>query len=96
MDRHTPGPWKVIGDAGHPSNARITSTARRHIAKVYASDLGADPMCEANADLIAAAPDLLAACRAAANLLEDARLMGPVDDVRVTLRAAIAKAVTEP
>lgn len=56
----TPGPWKITGDAGHPANLRILSTARRHVAKVYAESTTRDPMAEANARLIAVAPDLLA------------------------------------
>lgn len=69
--QHTQGPWNVIGDAGHPSNARITAISRRHIAKVYALSLDADSICEANARLIAAAPELLEALRSARHAIGD-------------------------
>ena len=64
MTKHTPGDWKIVDDAAHPSNKRITSDGRRHIAKVYATRLHTDDG-EANAKLIAAAPALLAACKVA-------------------------------
>ncbi len=32
----TLGTLRITSDAGHPSNLRITSTRRRHVAKVYA------------------------------------------------------------
>ncbi len=58
---HTPGPWKITGDHAHPSNLRVWSEVNRHIALVYACDISRDLVCEANARLMAAAPDLLAA-----------------------------------
>ncbi len=61
MKMHTPGPWKITGDNAHPSNVRVWSEANRHIALVYACDTSRDLVCEANARLMAAAPDLLAA-----------------------------------
>ncbi len=61
MTAHTLGPWNCMDDAGHPSNIRVGSVRRRHIAKVYAIDADRDLECEANARLMAAAPDLLAA-----------------------------------
>jgi hypothetical protein len=91
MDRHSAGPWNVTGDAGHPANARITATSRRHIAKVYALSLDRDQVCEANAALISAAPDLLFALR---NILADLPLsrdwMDPA--IEAAARAAITKA----
>lgn len=65
----TPGPWHIIGDAGHPANIRVTSTQKRHIAKIYAESTLRDLACEANAALIAAAPTLLTALEAAAKEL---------------------------
>jgi hypothetical protein len=56
--RFSQGPWKVISDSQHPANKRITSDARNHIAKVYAMSLSNDPVCNANATLIAAAPKM--------------------------------------
>ena len=50
----------------------------------------------ANARLIAAAPELLAACIFALRALEDNLQPGPIDrDAKEGLRAAIAKATTQ-
>lgn len=52
--RHTPGPWAVERD----DNGRAASIGHGHI--LIASMCGPNPV--SNAALIAAAPDLLAAC----------------------------------
>ena len=61
--KHTPGPWLIRSDATgthieirHP---RPYGWAQLDLAKIAPAE-----ECEANADLIAAAPDLLAACQA--------------------------------
>lgn len=94
---YTRGPWKMTEDAGHPANIRVTSTARRHVAKVYALSLDRDVVAEANAALICAAPDLLAACEAMIYPLE--RIEGGYHVAPITatallgeLRSAIARA----
>lgn len=73
--KHTPGPW-VRGGGFGPRSTAVTTTSGRHIAAVETwgvnhpderakyEDLHAWwPEGEANLNLIAAAPDLLAACR---------------------------------
>jgi hypothetical protein len=87
---HTPGPWEVrdkfyIGRAG-----------RMSLAEVKSGDVPAEDVEQhmANARLIAAAPDLLAACKAAAMKLAHS----PLDRISVAfemLEAAIAKATGE-
>jgi hypothetical protein len=91
MSKHTPGPWKrcvgsgaveirggPVGNLTHPRVCRVLRT---------------DPNCDANARLIAAAPDLLAA-------LERLVRQHGSDDVTYTgdhpiavARAAIHKAI---
>lgn len=88
---HTPGTWK-IGDTTYPRSvwgvgeipvyADLPNGHWQTLARLP----GTGPVTEANARLIAAAPDLLAACRIAA---EYSSLDG--DDSRA-IRAAIAKA----
>lgn len=89
--RHTPGPWRVECDG----------TSVCMAGQVCITDPGPDRATraelKANAALIAAAPDLLAACRAA--LAEKSRAYQDTFDSRMdndptvrTLRAAIAKA----
>ena len=61
MADHTPGPWHVCGDM---IRSTVSNAAMRSVAKVYVSQMHGKPEAAANARLIAAAPDLLAACRA--------------------------------
>ena len=86
----TPGPWRITSDAGHPVNARITSTSRRHIAKVYAEWAERDETCEANAHLIAAAPELAEALENLLTFVE----VGPCEsEVRISMDVADAKTI---
>ena len=79
MTEHTPGPWRASnGGAVYADDWQVAVASR---PENYAAD----------ARLIAAAPELLAACRQAATLLWHART-GPDDPVRAALDAAIAKA----
>jgi hypothetical protein len=59
VSKHTPGPWKIRTD-GNGKTYVVTSLV--YIAQVFISDNSIDaPIDEANARLIAAAPDLLRA-----------------------------------
>lgn len=83
--QHTPGPWHVntLETVPHTIHA-----LRGHVADVSRgtmNEVGADEI-EANARLIAAAPDLLAAAIEAADTLEGEGIHAHA------LRAAIAKA----
>lgn len=68
--KHTPGPWAVNGPtiSSAPTDAAPTGYALAHVLNPYAGATGAAARVDANAALIAAAPDLLAA-------LQDARTM---------------------
>ena len=87
--KHTPGPWYASGSyiEKTPSGHRFT------IAEVFRHNVG---QCKANARLIAAAPDLLAACELALTLLEDLTTeefsRGGDRPARVALQAALARA----
>ena len=89
MDEFTPGPWRdddgtiVAGDG--PINIAYTRTV---IAEREAEQ-------RANARLIAAAPDLLAACEAyvAADQMKDpGAYLRALDALSIQMRTAIAKA----
>ena len=76
--RHTPGPW--YAEVGDPKVPGMTPgydvwhhTGIGQIARVRPG-LEPDPTAEANARLIAAAPDLLAACKVLMGVFEDAGL----------------------
>jgi hypothetical protein len=80
---HTPGPWLNDGDLVDTQDG------------VISCDTG--PKSEANARLIASAPELLAACLSALRALEDNTSPGPMDgDAKAGLRAAIATATNVP
>ena len=89
MSQHTPGPWAAV--EGH-RNIHILSPGRRGkqlvapVEKVVGYDADPTPEAWANARLIAAAPELLAAC---AMVLDDPGLTSAANDV---IRAAVAKA----
>lgn len=87
--KHTVGPWSVshlLGDVyihGEQDNATVS------LAHVYARDEFASLPLEANARLIAAAPELLAACEAAYIALPMAKHN---EETNAALKAAIQKA----
>lgn len=87
---HTTGPWRV-GDAGMTVfGPRTDAPSPVTVARLAP---GADA--RANARLLAAAPDLLAACEEVGALIGDvsnAALWPTLGPVAVKLRAAIAKA----
>ena len=78
--QHTPGPWAIEPDALGESS--IVTDNGGTIADVY----GRNP---ANARLIAAAPDLLAALQAVADYWAGGDVPADID---AAMRAAIAKA----
>ncbi len=92
MDKHTPGPWEVSGPF-----VRATFTIKRigkpDICNLYKDGIPADEV-KANATLIAAAPDLLKACRALADKIAAYGLPPEylLDEWRA-MRSAIAKAL---
>ena len=87
MSAHTPGPWKIRGpyfDGSEGYTIAVIATM---------------PSDQANACLIAAAPELLAALEVAYSILMSGRADSQVDyytlEARVRARAAIAKAKGE-
>jgi hypothetical protein len=107
MSKHTPGPWEV-GNAPH-SDCRIYAPSEVHaIARTYGPDLNgigvcalAGPMNQADACLIAAAPELLKALQTTVAELIDAGFgASPYGLTRASIGietglAAIAKATGE-
>ena len=90
MSKHAPGPWTAIYHAGF--GVLIVS----HEGRVARVTSGGDPDYEridANAYLIAAAPDMLAALNMALDAIKDNWEID--DDVQTAIRAAIAKAEGE-
>lgn len=106
MTRHTPGPWRADAQYIGAVNGSPVPIASSHLEWFTAPGGPAHEEACANARLIAAAPDLLAALRWAASMAEEAILVrengdDPEDTPEViamhreeleAARAAIAKA----
>jgi hypothetical protein len=103
--RHTPGPWIVDEDGAsiYAKDTHNPDTGDWLICEIEAgcnnSGLGNGEEDEANAHLVAAAPDLLEACKQALELLTGTGQDGtlghhPDNPVPALLRAAIQKATS--
>lgn len=90
--RHTPGPWVVRTSATYRSQVEAIDPKGRAdvVARITTPRKGAEAS-DANARLIAAAPDMLASLEAAHGYLV---MMGTdhADHIRGAIRATIAKA----
>lgn len=105
MTKHTPGPWTVeeYGDADSPSLVIHKDGVTRVCFLATPGSHGDQAKIEADAHLIAAAPDMLAALRAASGYLLNAKIdletgapkrtaLGTIDGGIKVVAAAIAKA----
>ncbi len=101
MSGHTPGPWTVeklpLGNDGEVEPAfRVSGDSTLFLTVSPCSDGFVPGQNRANAHLIAAAPDLLAACESVVinldRLCEVWGSEGVTERVRTSLRAAVAKA----
>ena len=95
MTKHTPGPWKIGHHEGLPANhVAIDAPLHGELALVvwkFESEKRT-PRCEANARLIAAAPDLLAEAQAVVKTLQ---AMAVHASHYAGLEAAITKATED-
>lgn len=91
---HTPGPWEATDLTGKPVNDPGVMSAKHCVATVWINDISRK-QAVANAQLMAAAPDMLAALREVEGFLND---QADADDGRpndamrhlMEVRAAIA------
>ena len=93
MSKHTPGPWEI---KRHFDSCYRYISAPEHIALAQVvwcvEEEERSPVCEANAHLIAAAPDLLEALE---ELADQYQYVNQFDSFYEQARAAIAKAKGE-
>ena len=104
-NKHTPGPWTVDDDENIMAMDGALAIAVIMLAEDFPCISGDDDgearerlqiECEANADLIAAAPDLLAALQGLMAFAPAASLTaGPELSAWIAARAAIARATGE-
>jgi|DEB0MinimDraft_6_1074348.scaffolds.fasta_scaffold52189_4 hypothetical protein len=86
MSKHTPGPWFAVGAQVETENDSVPDICTCDPQVMRQSHLDWHPRTvEANARLIAAAPDLLATLKAAVSLLEN---LGYFSDNSLTVAAA--------
>ena len=94
MNKHTPGPWEVDLETGeiNASGAVLGTVHRGDDFPCCEEDISEE--CKANAQLIAAAPDLFAACKEFVRKVE----CGEARSVRSyrQMKDAIAKAEGDP
>ena len=89
--KHTPGPWDIGSSLGDDPNRRVPVLALSDTGRsVLIANCGGSPR-EANARLIAAAPELLGAA-VALEALSIPGTDGIMEEAFTALRAAIAKA----
>ena len=85
--KHTPGPWRLLPPTnGIDRNWRVTDSGDTFVAHVFGFNHAVDEQSKINARLIAAAPELLEACKAAAKQFDEKSPVGRI------LSDAIAKA----
>ena len=90
--KHTSGPWTVCGlNIGSENNKVVASCYKDSLDSVVVRP-ETDGECLANARLIAAAPDLLAACQGIISLQDDDHVYEYWKNEFDALEAAIAKA----
>lgn len=94
--KHTPGPWEVLHCGIDSETILVQSGDGLEICTTIGEQMGL-PEEAANARLIAAAPDMLAACKSALEVLDEACQTGYHDAEKDAptareLEAAIAKA----
>ncbi len=98
MNDHTPGPWLAEPDGANDWKVRSDDYGTIVNRNCY-PDAKVDTTVEADARLIAAAPDLLATAaamiRAIDNMTTEEFMMGRDHEQREALRAAVAKAVPQ-
>lgn len=91
MSAHTPGPWEAEQDC---ANSIGIVSEETEVARICPEDDDLTEQEWADARLIAAAPDLLKACKAVASFAVSWEPLTPGDIAEVT--AAIAKAEGRP
>jgi hypothetical protein len=87
MTAHTPGPWAVFGRAGYAGH-KVGDCTGRSVAAFPATSKRSEDERNANAGLIAAAPDMLELAREALHVA----LVHKLPQFEARARAAIAKA----
>ena len=92
--KHTPGPWYLNLPSNQMGDYLINDIDRSSVAQIYRNGLN-DGSDEANARLIAAAPELLAACQAFVEAWQKSSQLEKTDIALRMAEKAIAHATGE-
>ena len=92
MSKHTPGPWSHYDDSKGCVHRHEVVAMGKTVARIYCTN-GDEIEDKANASLVAAAPDLLAALQSLIGGFGGAIVIGGSDSRAVAARAAIDKAL---
>ncbi len=95
MTEHTPGPWQIEPIKRLGNALCVISAQGDRVARCDGINLVDDvppKQCRANAHLIAAAPDLMEACKQMLRVAEVVGIRTHVDPIYANAIAAIAKA----
>jgi hypothetical protein len=94
--KHTPGPWKIHHNIGHKNELGIIADNAPCIIAIMGNQKEWPKEAEANANLIAAAPELLEACKFFIELYDESQSNSDksyaADSGAELISAAIAKA----
>ncbi len=94
MSKHTPGPWNIDGGTNSNEDLFIWKTGEYYSGHAIATVHGEiQEGSQANARLIAAAPDLLEALVMAKRLINANTLLDAGNPANIKIEAAIAKAI---
>lgn len=91
MSEHTPGPWEAVELDGKPVNDPAIMSAKHCLATCWINDIPRK-QAAANAVLMAAAPDMLAALQIAHRFLDSHGNGWEEAETLDAIRAAMAKA----
>lgn len=96
MTQHIPGPWAVVNDGDDKEDPILHIVAEDGVVIATGLEFGLNyERCQANARLIAAAPDLLEALQTLIDALPEDGEWGHFLDIKQAARAALRKATDQ-
>ncbi len=76
MNKHTPGPWQISAIQNEPEKISIIDADMCFVAEVWQTYINGESRQQANASLIAAAPELLEACKYLVHMIGEENVPG--------------------
>lgn len=95
MSKHTPGPWQINAISNEREKISIIDADMCFVAEVWKTYVNGESRQQANASLIAAAPELLEACQALLDGILFTRGASMSEDRRRTLTTIARQAINK-